>query len=217
MLFVILSSFFLLNIFDKRIKNVIAPFLDNEVERFTTVLVNDAFNELELEKKMTNIFHVDYDNYGHFEKISYQTSLINQFSSELSHIIENRLKKIEMGEYDSSFFSRKIQNGKYQHIRNGILCEISIGSLRGSTLFANIGPVIPIRLLYLGQMNPDVDVKVREYGLNNMVLEIDYVATIKEQITMPFSSKQKEIVIRQPLVIDIIRGEIPNSYHSISK
>ena len=63
---------------------------------------------------------------------------------------------------------------------------------------------------------PDIDIKVKEYGINNLMVEIYFVATVKEQITMPFSSKRREVVVNQLLSVDIIRGEIPNYYKGFS-
>jgi len=214
---VLISSFFFLNYIDYRMKIVLRPFLDYEVERFTTVIVSEAFNELKMDYSKDSFFTVEYDDYGKFEKISYNTIFMNQLSNEFSNLIQEKLENMEIGKIENSILFQKEKRGKFHHIHDGILCEVSFGSLRGSTLFSNVGPVIPIRLLYLGHMNPDIDVKVTEYGVNNLLLEIDFVATIKEQISMPFSSNQKEIKIRQPLVIDIIRGEIPNYYHEVSK
>ena len=214
MFFVIISSIIFLNIIDHRMRKLLIPFFDSEVERFTTVLVNEAFSELDVDKE--SFYTIQYDQSGN-PIISYNTFFINQLSNQFSDAIQKKQEKMELGEIGDSLLFRRMKMGRFHQAHKGILCEVSFGALRGSTLFANIGPVIPIRLVYLGQMNPDIKIKVQEYGYNNTLLKIDYVATIKEQISMPFSSKQKTIQIRQPLVIDIISGKIPNYYHAISK
>ena len=97
----------------------------------------------------------------------------------------------------------------YKHIRNGIVCELSLGSIRNSLLFANIGPTIPIKLVFLSQNNVDIDFETAEYGINNIIVKMYLKVTLHEQITMPISSKRKEIVVKEPLTVHIIKGEIP--------
>lgn len=79
---------------------------------------------------------------------------------------------------------------------------------------ANIGPTIPIRLLFTSQVDSDIDISVEEYGINNVVLKLYLVVTLKEQINMPISSKRKDIIIKTPLSINIIKGKVPSYYHN---
>ena len=214
--FVGISCLLFLNIIDKQLKKVLIPYLDIEVERLTTNIVNQAFNEISFDDNMS-LLKIEKNRDGAIEKISYNTSLINQISNEFQDSIQTKLLELEDGKLDDYLVSERLRAGKFRNIKNGIICEVSLGSLRGSVLFANVGPVIPIRLLFLGQVSPDIDVKVKEYGINNVMVEVIFTATVKEQISMPFSSKRKEIVISQPIAMDIIRGEIPHYYNGFSK
>ena len=96
------------------------------------------------------------------------------------------------------------------------MCDVSIGSIRGSTLFSNIGPTIPIKLLFSSEINSKIDVEVSEYGINNAIVKIFIVLDIDEQIIMPISSKRKRITIKKPIIIDIVRGDIPNYYTGLN-
>ena len=42
-----------------------------------------------------------------------------------------------------------------------------------------------------------------------------FVVEVREIATMPISSKKKTIKIREPLSIDIIKGEIPKYYSGV--
>ena len=110
------------------------------------------------------------------------------------------------------FILDRYKTGKFKKMKNGIICDISLGTIRNSVLFANIGPTIPIKLSFLGQVNTDIDIKEKEYGINNILIKTYLIVRIKEQATMPISSKRKEIIIRKPISIDIIKGEIPKYY-----
>lgn len=216
MFFVCTSSFLFLNYLDKRFKTVTISFFNTEAERVTTNLVNQAINEVKLDSLSSLLIIKKGDN-GVIENISYNTILMNKLSDEFSDKIQKKLIQLENGSLDDFYFSEKVQRSKYHHIKNGVLCEVSFGSLRGSYLFSNIGPTIPVRLLFLGQVMPDFDIKVKEYGINNLMIEVYFIAKVKEQITMPFSSVRKEVIVNQVIAVDIIRGEIPSYYHGFSK
>lgn len=216
MIVVIVSTFLFLLFLEKRMKLIIEPFIDTEVERLTTNVVNQAVNEID-DNISSSLLEVKKDSSGSIEKLSYNTIYINQLNSEFNKIILEKLTQLENGEIRDDIISNRLENGKFKHVRNGILCEISFSSLRGSSLFANVGPVIPIRLVFLGGIHPDVDIKVKEYGINNILVEIYFVTTIKEQISMPFSSKRKEIVVNQLISADIIHGKTPDYYNGVLK
>lgn len=216
MIIVVFSTFLFLLFLEKRMKLIIEPFIDTEVERLTTNVVNQAIDEID-DNISSSLLETKKDSLGSIEKISYNTTYINQLNSEFNKVILQKLKQLEKGEVKDDIISDSLRNSKFKHVRNGILCEVSFSSLRGSSLFANVGPVIPIRLVFLGGINPDIDIKVKEYGINSILVEIYFVTTIKEQISMPFSSKRKEVVVNQLISADIIHGKIPDYYNGVLK
>ena len=199
-------SFFFVYLIDRRLNVVLKKYVNNEVERFTHNIVSRAVTDL--------IDSRDYDDLliNNMGKISYNTKAINKLVNNVSIHLQDKLMELELGSVDDYFMSSSIKSGKYNKVKNGILTEISIGSIRGSSLFANISPTVPIKLMFMGQVNCDLDIKTKEYGINNLMIEVFLIVKIKEQIVMPLSSKKKEIVIREPLSIDIVKGEIPSYY-----
>ena len=174
-----------------------------EAERLVNNIVTKVINE---EIKNTNI---DYN--------SYNMSKLNEIESIIDERILNELVNIDDGILNDFFVSKRVKKGRFRKIKNGILCDISIGSIRGSTLFANVGPTIPIKLLFSSGLNSTIDIDVQEYGINNVIIKVYFNVTIREQITMPISSKKKKIHIKKIIGIDIIKGEIPDYYTGLIK
>lgn len=209
--FVLIMSFLFLYWIDKRMEVILNQYINVEVERLTNNIVSDAIH-----KKMKNGKYQNFLIYEN-EKISYDTSRINDMLENVTKYVQKVLNHLDDGEIDDFFIPGRVKSGRFHHIRNGILCDISLGSIRGSSVFANIGPTIPIRLLFTGQVQASIDVQSKEYGINNVLVEMDFVLKIKEQVSMPISSLQKEIIVREPISIDIIKGEVPNYYGGFSK
>lgn len=174
-----------------------------ETERLVTNIVAKAINE-----EMKNI---DIDS--NF----YSASKLNEVESKLDARILDELINIDDGKIENYFISTRVKTGRFKKIKNGVLCDISIGSIRGSTLFANVGPTIPIKLLFSSGLNSSIDIDVSEYGINNAIIKVYFNVDINEQITMPISSKRKKISIKKVIAMDIIKGKIPDYYTGLIK
>ena len=122
---------------------------------------------------------------------------------------------LEAGDIPDLFVVDRFRNGKFKKMDNGILCDISLGSVRNSSLFANVGPTIPIKLTFTGVVNAELDVKIKEYGINNVIVEMDVIVKVREHASMPLTSKRKDIVVKEPISIEIIKGEIPDYYNGV--
>jgi len=202
LLFVFVISFFCIYLLDLRINSVLVPYINVEVERLVNNIVTKAVND---EMKNVNIDDI------------YNSSKLNYIENKIDRRIQQELINIDDGKLDDYFIPKRVKTGRFKKIKNGILCDISIGSIRGSTLFANVGPTIPIKLLFSSGLNSNIDVDVSEYGINNAIIKVYFNIDIKEQITMPISSKRRKIKIRKILAIDIIKGKIPDYYTGLIK
>ena len=174
-----------------------------EVERLVNNIITKAIND---EMKSIDI-----------NSNSSNVSKLNEIEKKIDERIQRELILIDDGVLDDYFIPKRIKNGRFKKIRTGVLCDISIGSIRGSTLFANIGPTIPIKLLFSGGLNSNISIDISEYGINNAIIKVYFNVDINEQITMPISSKRKKISIKKILAIDIINGEIPDYYAGLIK
>lgn len=201
----------LVYLIDVRLNKVVETYIDVEVERLTNNIVNVKVDEVIKNINLNDLFLIQHEENSNV-RMSYDTKKINELKSNINRAIQDELMELDNGNIDSYFIPTRIKNGKFKNIKKGILCDVSLGSVRGSTLFANFGPTIPIRLLFSSQLNTDIDINVREYGINNAIVEVYLVIYIKEQITMPLTSKRRKIKIKDPLMIDIIHGKIPDYY-----
>ena len=157
-----------------------------------------------------------HKNQNIIENISYDTYQINLFQNELRDQIWEELQNIERGDfYSYSLTMQDKLRKKYPYFSNGYLCEVSMNSLRGSSLFGNVGPVIPIKLSFMGFVDSNIDVQIKEYGINNVIVEVDAIVTVSNMISMPISSRIHNVLVKQVLSMEVIPGEVPRYYTGI--
>lgn len=196
-------------IIDKRLNLLLKNYIDIEVDKTMSHIVSRSMKKLKNEK-MDSLLVITRNN-NKIEKISYDTSSMLNIKNKIIENIEKELNDIEeiSHEYYSSPNQEKSKN-KFKNWKNGYICEVNINAIQGSTLFGNIGPSIPIKLSYMGYTYVDIDMDVEEYGINNVIVRINAIIKISNLITMPISTKVHEVVIKEPLSIEIINGDIPN-------
>lgn len=163
------------------------------------------------------IDNLDSDDYLIFKdgNGSYNFSAINDYRDKLTNTLQKNLISIEKGSYPKKLNNYLNYNKKkYSHIKNGYPCEISFNSIINSTLFANIGPTIPVKLSFIGDIDVSIDIRTKEYGINNVVIEVYAVVDVKNQLSMPITTQKYDLKIEEPITLDIVRGDIPDYYLS---
>ena len=209
---VLLFSFFNLFFIDKRLNYIFTDYLDVEVKRICNNIVANAVNNYISKEKYGNFLILNPTSDTGVNNLSYDTERINQFSSNFSKYLDGVLSNIDKSNLDDNYYNSRFGRYSFLSIKNGLLCNISLGSINKSTLFSSLGPKVPIRMVFSGNINSDIDIQVEEYGINNAIVKIYIVVSIREQAILPLTSKENEIVIREPIVVDIIKGEIPKYY-----
>lgn len=192
---------------DKTLK----PYIDIEVERLTNNIVLKSIHK-SLDKDYN--FKLE-DNKS--QNIYYDTKKLNKIKNSITNDIQDTLINLDNGNINDFFISEKLKKSRFKKVKNGIICDVSIDSIQNFSLFANVSPTIPIKLIFSDQLNSDIDVDIKEYGINNVIIQVYLIVTVKEQVIMPLSSKRSTIVIKEPISIDIIRGKIPEYYNSYLK
>ncbi len=208
----IISSFFLLQILGKRLSPILYRYLNVENKRFASNVVNYAVNEILSEELEEDLFEIVTGEEGEIQILDYNTKKVNQILKKITEKIQYRLQNLEDGKTEGLNISDSFKVGKFTKLKNGVLCEIPMGSLRGNSLFINIGPTIPVRMTFLGQVQSNLNTKVSSYGINNLVLEVNVHVMVEEQISMPTMSKSATIELEAPLTMKIIQGKVPEYY-----
>lgn len=205
-------SLVLIIFIDRKTNRLVDVYIDTEVRRLSNNLVSKVIHG-ELSNYNYDLLKIKYDGISdNKENISYDIAEINKLTNEINNKIQKKMSDLDDGDLGESGLISDSKRKRFKHIKNGIVCDLSIGSIRNSLLFANISPTIPIKIVFLSQTNVDVDVQTKEYGINNIMVTMYLRVTLHEQITMPISSKRKKVIIEEPLLVDIVRGEIPYLY-----
>ncbi len=187
------------------VNKILSNYINIESKRIVTHIVNKSINDLN--KIQINDFLIKSK-----DKMSYNMNEINKYKRMLTNRLQTNFSEIEQGNYSNYPLYSNYNKKKYKNIKTGYLCEVNFNLTRKSTLFANVGPSIPIKLSYIGDTIVNIDIEEKEYGINNVIVKIFAVVEVTNQVSMPISSKKTILKVKVPISINIINGQIPNYY-----
>lgn len=211
----IFVSLFFLFFLGKRVNPILVNYFSEEVERVTSNVVDSAVNDVLTQEISESLFSITRNDENEVEMIDYNTKKVNSLLKDINQVIYSKLYDLEEGNIDEFFLSSSLSGMSYQFIDSGIVCEVPLGALTGNGFVANLGPVIPIKMSFLGQVSSHLKTKVTSYGINNLLLEVYVEVEIKEKISLPKSSDVVTIKVEAPLSIKVISGVVPNYYGGI--
>lgn len=210
----IIASTLYINYIGKVFNPVLYKYVNKEVKRFITNVVNTSVNDIISNYSTDEMFIIRKNDKQEIETIDLNTKKINIILKEINHEILTKIQKLEMGDIEDLQVSNIFKEGKYKKIKRGVLCELPLNILRKNITLSNIGPTVPIKLSFSGNVKTKTKTTTKNYGINNIVVEVIVEVEINEQVTMPTSSKETTLLIEAPLVLKIVQGKVPEYYET---
>ena len=191
--------------------NYIGKSLSYKVEEYSMVeakkiisnLINKSIEDDFVSELKNNLFvknknSTDFDSYK-----------INQLIILINKNLKENLYKLETGKIELEVITLLKDKSK---IKNGVVYEIPTGIIFNNALLSNIGPKIPVKLHMLGDANVQIDTRIKDYGINNAIIELYVKVNVSEQMILPFSTRKVEVEEFFPIAIKLIEGSIPDYY-----
>lgn len=202
------------------INNKITPILlenaELEINKFSTILINKAVSQiLEDQINIEELFYTEKSNDGSIQMIDFNPIIVNEILKSATEVVQNNLQLLENGDIDAIGINEmNLSNDRIEDLQNGIIFRIPLGVISNNSILSNLGPEIPVRLRFIGDVNSNITTKVTQYGINNVMVEVGVKLELTAQIILPLVTKKKSLNCDIPIAIKIIQGSVPNYYGS---
>ena len=209
-----ISSLILISYFSKKITPSLKNYSKSEAKKIITIVINNSIsNKLTTSLDIEDIFNTKKDSLTNTTIMNLDTKKITALQNVFNKEISKNLKLVEIGKINSLNINLKeLSDIDYEEIKNGLVYYIPAGNLTGSILTNNLGPKIPLKFNMSGDVISQITTDVKEYGINNSLLEVKLKVKASMIITMPFVSEEVTVKTENPLIIKIIQGQTPNYY-----
>ena len=198
----------------KNLEKVIVSYSTKEVERIANVILNDVVS-LEDDFFDKEFYNIIKDEEGNISLIDFDTKITNDILKNINDKALKKLTQLEKGNSKYLELSDSLKGTRLTYLDNGIVCDIPLGVLLNNSLLVNFTTSIPIKFSFIGTVSSNMFTNVKEYGFNNALIEIGIEVTIKEQITMPHSTKNIPVTTKINLATQVIQGKVPLYYNGI--
>lgn len=197
--------FFLLSF---QIQPIIQKLAKKEMDHFIQLVINHVSFISQIDN--TQLIHSDNDSFQ-FNMV-YLNSITGKYVADLEEI----LIQVQEGKYKNN--SQSIYNKYLKKIseNKGIVASLPLGMVTHNIFLENLGPHINIKYKTKSLVSSQIDKKVKNYGINHVLITIDLTITIELQIIVPFNKNNYKKHFQIPLVFDIIEGEVPSWYQNPS-
>ncbi len=213
---VLIGVFILLNHINKKFTPILVETAKMEIGKFSTIVINKAIAQVLEDKINTDqLFDTVINNNGEIQTIDFNPIIVNQVLNIATTVVQNNLKLLEEGNLDTiGIYDMDLPENRINDLKKGIITKIPIGIITNNSILSNLGPVIPIRLHYMGDVNSNITTKITQYGINNALVEIGVKLEMTAQIILPFITDKMTLECDIPLAIKMIQGSVPNYYGS---
>lgn len=210
----ILSTSVCLWIVNMGIKPILIDYAEAQTKKIAPLVINKAIKDVMPEiENIHDILDIQTTDQGKL-MIKYKTDIMNRAQSDLAYAIAQNLKQAERGDLESLQQEANIEvDYEQSQIGEGIVYFFPIGQVTNNALLGNLGPKIPIRFTALGSVESDMDMKVEQYPINNLAIEVIVKIEVQVQIIIPFGTKQTVVTQEVPIAGGVFPGEVPQFYN----
>ena len=195
---VFFNSVFMLITFNRITRPILLDYAKNKIELETKTLIAKTINS-ELNNNLNDykdIFKMINNSEKETVLIDYDTIKINKILNNITLNLINNLKSIE----DNSFSN------------NNTIYYIPFGAITNLGTSNWIGPQIPIKIMTSGNIESKITTNLKEYGINNLVLETYIDINVDTNILLPYTSGIVKVNYEVPIIKKVIEGKIPSVY-----
>lgn len=169
----------------------IIEYSKEETINYTSDIVNNSIDDNTLKLlDNDNLYQITRNQDNEIEMIDYNTYLANIILKNIVNNIENGMSSIE----------------------NNIAFYVPFGVIFNNFMFSNLGPNLPVRIKLISSVLSSIETKIKDYGINNSLIEISVNIELKERIMLPLMSDVITYNISIPISYKIVNGKIPTYY-----
>lgn len=203
---IIITYSIILSIFKMRMLPTIKQYGEHQCETLYSKILNYTIaNNLTKDIKEKVVSY----NSDEIVSLDFNTSILNSISSNVIRKMQVYYDKLSKNNLDEKVL-------KEMGIESNSIYKIPFSIVFKNPLFSSLGPDIPIRYRNINNVVGQLTTNLKEYGINNTLIEINLNITVNAIIDIPISSEKIEFEVSSPLVVKLIQGKVPDAFYGTS-
>ncbi len=202
------SCLFLIIILNNKAMPIVMNYANIQTKKIAIEVLRDTgLKEVNKKINESKLLEIDKNNNGQIESININTPVLNETLVIVAKSVRKKLKEKEKGinlpdELYPDFLDKKF--------KNGMVYSVPLGVLFNNIFLSNIGPRIPVKIEYSGNVGLDVKTHVKSYGVNSALIEVYINVDVTQRTIIPFKSKEAHVTSEIPIIMRVVKGDVPN-------
>ncbi len=214
-LLIVILVYIFLRVLGDIINPIILKYSEREVKRFATNVVTSAINDDVInELDIDDLFTVIKNDQEEIQTIDFNPQIVNSVLQKSIEAVQHKINDIDDGNLDNLSLPSSLDNIYLDQERGTLLLEVPLGIVANNAILTNIGPKIPMKLGFIGEVVGNVKTTITEYGINNALVKVTVEIEVTEQIIMPLITEEIPVTIEVVLAIKMIQGKVPTYYQN---
>lgn len=101
--------------------------------------------------------------------------------------------------------------------KNNYKVYVPLGIVSNNSIISNMGPKVPIKINVIGSSYGNVKTKVREYGINSVLLEIYVEVRMNLEYNLALKKVEEKCNYTSLIASKVISGKIPDYYEGVER
>lgn len=199
---------------NKKVTPLLMETAKEETNKLSTMIINDAINKQVVNGiSFDKLFILTYNKDGTLATIDFDSVIVNKVLTTITNNVELNIKYLEQGNIELLELSDNILV-KYDDnkLKQGIIYEVPLWVSYNNPFITNLAPRIPVKINLIGSVDSNVRTEIRNYGINNALIETFVDVTVYLKVILPFQSQKTEVKTSVPIAIKMINGHVPEYY-----
>ena len=205
---IILCSVILINYINKKLAPIFIEYGEYQCTNILAKIINISIEEnVDQNLKERAVFQNENNN-----NIDFNVDILNSLMCNILNRSRQILRLLESGKLDEKTIKKIGVDIDKSDLEKGIIYKIPSGMILDNVLLANMGVDIPVKYRIIGEIQGQIISSVKEYGINNALLELNLKITAQTKVAIPMVSESEKIEISVPLFVTVLQGDIPDYY-----
>ena len=200
---IIVLSIFVISLLNNKIMPLYLSYAEEEIKKVVTTVINKSVTEDLTDRFNTDdFFIIKTDEVSRTTIVDFDPVILNRAMSEIANLVYDNLKLIS--EKDKDALEKFNMSDSVFYIPSGLIFD--------TVWLNNLGPKIPVKMELVSSVNPNIETKVTEYGINNSLIEVFIHVIADVKMVLPMASRTMQITVVVPLAVKIIQRMVPDYY-----
>lgn len=158
---------------------------------------------IKFDKFDNNIYSLKYNKDGEITSANLDAQNVNNLMADFTNNFQNQLYNLKFSKYlDNYFRSYNTSSEKYFLVPLGIISD--------NPFIFNTGPLLYFYYDVINVPNFKVVMDIKNYGLNNVIINIYLKVNITQNITKPILTKNNDFNYKFLIMSQVVYGRVSN-------